>query len=87
MKYDYSQLLIDVQKKSNITVADIKDVTYLKEEIETVVSTKISFNTLRRLFGFLPKTKPAAQTLNILANYLGFNSFSNYKNNKTNYED
>lgn len=87
MKNDYSQLLIDVQKKSNITVADIKDVTYLKEEIETVVSAKISFNTLRRLFGFLPKTKPAAQTLNILANYLGFNSFSNYKNNKTNYED
>lgn len=87
MKNDYSQLLIDVQKKSNITVADVKDVKYLKEEIDFVTNKKISFNTLRRLFGFLQKTNPSIQTLNILSNYLGFNSYSNYKNNKNNFED
>lgn len=87
MKNDYSQLLIDVQKKSNITVADIKDIKYLKEEIEFVTNKKISFNTLRRLFGFLEKTNPSIQTLNTLSNYLVFNSYSNYKNNKTNFDD
>lgn len=87
MEIDYTQLLIDVQKKSNITITTIRDVKYLKEEIETKTNSNISFNTLRRLFGFLEKTYPSALTLNILSNYLGFPSFSNYKNNKTNFND
>lgn len=87
MKNDYSQLLIDVQKKSNITISAIKDVKFLKEEIELVTSNKISFNTLRRLFGFMTKTNPSKQTLDILTNYLGFNSYSNYLNKKSNYDE
>ena len=55
MKQDYSQLLVDVQKKSNITVRNIKDLKILKEEIEYVIQSAIGFNTLRRLFGFLEK--------------------------------
>jgi len=56
MYNDYSQLLIDVQKKSNITVTSLRDVKFLKEEIDTNIDNSIGFNTLRRLFGFLDKT-------------------------------
>ena len=79
MKEDYSQLLIDIQKKSNITVSDSKDLKFLKEEIESFINQTIGFNTLRRLFGFLEKREPNYSTLNRLANYLGYISFSKYK--------
>lgn len=85
--FNFSQLLIDVQRKSNINVAKVRDVKFLKEEIEVVTGTKIGFNTLRRLFGFLEEKSPSQSTLNRLSNYLGYNSFSNYLNHKSNYND
>jgi hypothetical protein len=87
MKYDYSQLLFDVQKKSNITVSNIRELKILKDEIEFVTNTVIGFNTLRRMFGFLEKREPNISTLDKIAKYLGYSSFSNYKNHKTNYND
>jgi hypothetical protein len=87
MYNDYSQLLIDVQKKSNITVTTIRDVKYLKEELDAVTNKPLGFNTLRRLFGFLDKTVPSLATLNTLSIYLGFSSFSSYKNNQSNYSE
>lgn len=87
MYNDYSQLLIDVQKKSNITVTSLRDVKFLKEEIDTNIDNSIGFNTLRRLFGFLDKTVPSVATLNTLSLYLGFTSFSSYKNNQANYSE
>ena len=71
MQNDYAQLLIDVQKKSKITVNKSRDLRFLKEEIEENPKLSIGFNTLRRLFGFLEKTEPSISTLNILAVYLG----------------
>jgi hypothetical protein len=87
MYNDYSQLLIDIQKKSNITVTTIRDVKYLKEELDAVTNRPLGFNTLRRLFGFLDKTVPSLMTLNTLSIYLGFSSFSSYKNNQANYSE
>jgi hypothetical protein len=87
MYNDYSQLLIDIQKKSNITVTTIRDVKYLKEELDAVTNKPLGFNTLRRLFGFLDKTVPSLTTLNTLSIYLGFSSFSSYKNNQSNYSE
>lgn len=87
MKNDSNQILIDIQKKSNITILNIRDIKNLKEEIEASISAKIGFNTLRRLFGFLPKTRPSTATLTILSKYLGFTSYSNYLNNKLNYDE
>jgi hypothetical protein len=84
---DYSQLLIDVQKKSNIAISSVRDLKFLKEVIETNTAQKIGFNTLRRLFGFLETKKPNINTLNTLAIYLGFRSFSNYKNSQLNYDE
>ena len=86
MQNDYAQLLLDVQKKSNITVNKSRDLRFLKEEIEENSESGIGFNTLRRLFGFLEKTEPSISTLNILAVYLDFSSYSAYKNNIINYD-
>ena len=57
MYKNHSQLLIDVQKKSNINITNVRDVKYLKEEIESFSDLEIGFNTLRRLFGFLKKNE------------------------------
>ena len=87
MQDNYAQLLLDVQKKSNITINKSRDLRFLKEEIEEKSESGIGFNTLRRLYGFLEKTEPSISTLNILAVYLGFSSYSAYKNNIINYDD
>jgi hypothetical protein len=68
-------------------VENVRDLKNLKEEIEASIGVQIGYNTLRRLFGFLPKTVPSSTTLTILSNYLGFNSYSNYLNNKLNYDE
>ena len=87
MNKDCTQILIDIQKKSGITIENVRDIKNLKEEIEASVGGQIGFNTLRRLFGFLPKTVPSSATLTILSKYLGFTSYSNYINNKLNYDE
>ena len=87
MKDDYSQLLIDVQKKSNILVNSIGDLKFLQEDIKTTTGIAIGFNTLRRLFGFLEKTKPSRNTLNSVSKYIDFNSFSHYKNNQKKFDE
>jgi len=86
MIIDYSQLLIDVQKKATIVVSNISDIKFLKEEIESETGIIIGFNTLRRLFGFLDKTNPSVTTLNTLASYIGFSSYYKYRNHKFNYD-
>tara|TARA_B110000090_G_scaffold66290_1_gene75947 strand:- start:4093 stop:5394 length:1302 start_codon:yes stop_codon:yes gene_type:complete len=86
MQNDYAQLLLDVQKKSNITVTKSRDLQFLKEDIDEKSEGGIGFNTLRRLFGFLEKAQPSIKTLNILSVYLGFNSYGSYKNNIINYD-
>ena len=87
MNLDHSQLLIGVQKKSNIIVNNVGDIKYLKEAIESFNNLKIGYNTLRRLFGFLNKTKPSLSTLNTLANYLEFTSFTSYLKNNLNFDE
>jgi hypothetical protein len=87
MKNDFTQLLIDIQKKSGITVENVRDIKNLKEEIEGQTNKKIGYNTLRRFFGFLPRTVPSKTTLTMLSNYLGFATYSNYINNKLNFDE
>ena len=87
MKNNATQILIDIQRKSGITVDNVRDIKNLKEEIDASVAVKIGYNTLRRLFGFLPKTVPSSATLTILSKYLGFASYLNYINNKLNYDE
>ena len=53
MQKEYSNLIIDIQKKSKIEVLKVRDLKYLQEDIYNVTTKNISFNTLRRFFGFL----------------------------------
>ena len=71
---DYSQLLIDVQKKASVSVQSVRDLKLLKEEIEVKSDLVISYNTLRRVFGFLSQNTPSTNTLNKLSMFLGFNT-------------
>ena len=87
MKFEYSQLIEDVQKKAVISVRSVRDVKLLKEDIESVTGLTISYNTLRRLFGFLERIAPSLVTLNTLSQYLGFKSYGNYLNHKNNFDD
>ena len=87
MQKVYSNLIIDIQKKSKIEVLKVRDLKYLQEDIYNVTNKNISFNTLRRFFGFLNATTPSVETLNIFALYLGFNNYSNYLNKGENYDE
>ena len=87
MQKEYSKLIIDIQKKSKIEVLKIRDLKYLQEDIHSVTTKNISFNTLRRFFGFLNPTNPSVETLNTFAQYLGFNNYSIYLNTKLNYDE
>jgi hypothetical protein len=87
MRKEYSNLIIDIQKKSNIEVLNVRDLKYLQEDIYNVTTKNISFNTLRRFFGFLNATTPSVETLNTFALYLGYNSYSNYLKNGENYDE
>jgi len=84
---DYSQILIDIQRKSSINVSSVTELKLLMDEIETLTDESIGYNTLRRLFGFLPNTKPSTKTLNTLSMFLGFSSYSAYLNDKSIYDD
>ena len=87
MYNNHEQLLIDVQKKSKKIVSSVRDVKYLKEEIESTKGLIIGFNTLRRLFGFLKETTPNIATLNTLSKYLNFKSFDSYSTSKLNFDE
>ena len=87
MQNEYAKLLIDVQKKSNIIVTKSRDLRFLKEDIDETAQTSIGYNTLRRLYGFLNKTKPSLSTLNTLSNYLEFTSFTNYLKDNLNFDE
>ena len=84
---DYSQILIDIQRKSSINVSSVTELKLLMDEIEILTDESIGYNTLRRLFGFLPNTKPSTKTLNTLSKFLGFSSYSAYLNDKSIYDD
>jgi len=57
------------------SIKNVSDLKSLKLDIYRLTSKELGFNTLRRLFGFLPYTKPNNNTLNILSNYVGYESF------------
>jgi len=87
MQKEYSKLIIDIQKKSKIEILKVRDLKYLQEDIHNVTTKNISFNTLRRFFGFLNPTNPSVETLNTFARYLGFSNYSNYLNNGENHAE
>ena len=87
MKKEFSNLIIDIQKKSKIEVVKVRDLKYLQEEIYTLTNKNISYNTLRRFYGFLNPTNPSIDTLNTFALYLGFTNYSSYLNSVVKHDE
>ena len=46
MKNNSTQILIDIQKKSGISIENVRDIKNLKEEIEASISVPISYNDI-----------------------------------------
>jgi hypothetical protein len=66
----------EVEKKFGRRVLSSADCKELCDDILRASSTKISFNTIRRIFNLMKAdTSPSIQTLNILSNYCGFSSY------------
>ncbi len=76
---NYNQLRLDIQKKIGYQIESLSELKMLHEAIEWNTKKKISFNTLRRFFGFLKHTTPNLNTLNTLSQYIGHENFSAYQ--------
>lgn len=65
-----------VKQRSNLKLTQPSDCDALALEIENVTGNHLGVNTLKRLFGILEANcEPRISTLNILANYLGAESW------------
>jgi hypothetical protein len=82
-----NELRLDIQKQIGFRINTISELKMVHEAIEWNTKKKISFNTLRRFFGFLSYTKPNINSLNILSQYLGFSNYNSYQKNKNKDDD
>lgn len=76
-----AQLSIKVQQVFGKPIMRQSDISILKDEILIETNQSIGFNTLRRFFNFLPKSKPNNKTLNILSQYVGFKNYEHFYKN------
>lgn len=59
-----------------------KDIKLLQQQLEEKTQAYIGYNTLRRFFGLLPRTKPNQSTLDIFSKYVGFQDFYDFTHQK-----
>ena len=71
-------LLIEVSKVSGIEIHTRGDCELLSALILEETDQLVSYNTLRRLFGLAPSSKPRKQTLDILAKFCGYSGYQNF---------
>ena len=84
---DHQQLRLEIQKQFGSTINKQSDLKLLLLSIESNTKHSISFNTIRRFFGFLNYTNPNINTLNILSKYVGYSNYSSFQKNKNKDED
>ena len=66
----YQKLGFEIQRQA--------DVRYFHQSILSEEKLNIGFNTLRRFFGFLPEKTPQLKTLEVLSQFLGYRSYSDF---------
>ncbi len=73
------QLLKDITyKKIGFKIKTRGDCHYLAEMVYATTQKDISYNTLRRFFGLDKKIKPSKNTLDIISQFNGFYSFTDF---------
>ena len=69
-----------VERKFGSAIKDAATLKVLLMHINKSSDIDLSYNTLRRFFGFLAATKPNINTLNGLSQYVGFRNFYSFSN-------
>ena len=69
-----------VEKKFGVKILNRGDCEKLAVVIQEQVNKTISYNTLRRIYGFAKPVKTRKDTLNILSNYVGYRSYYHFVN-------
>ncbi|MDE6288692.1 MAG: hypothetical protein K2M00_07920 [Muribaculaceae bacterium] len=73
-------VLSELCKRAGCDVTSSAGATILCHDIESVTGERLAVNTVKRLTGVLPYDNyPRASTLDIIARYLGYESWRNYK--------
>jgi hypothetical protein len=72
------QLKQEIDQKLGFEIQRQADVRYLHQSILSDEKLNIGFNTLRRFFGFLPEKTPQLKTLDVLSQFLGYKSYSDF---------
>lgn len=70
-----------VEEKIGTKIENRGDCELLSNAILDVLDIDISYNTIRRLYGLVPSTKPNSKTLNTLALFIGYNSYIHFVQN------
>ncbi|MDG1724809.1 MAG: hypothetical protein P8I11_03885 [Bacteroidia bacterium] len=69
------RLLNNVEDKIGFKIINRGDCELMSNIILDVLGIEISYNTIRRLYGLAPSTKPNINTLNILSKFLGYSDY------------
>ena len=80
MKNIIKELKQEINQKLGFEIRRQSDVRYLHQSIILENNFSIGFNTLRRFFGFLPQRAPQLQTLEVLSQFLGYRTYSDFLN-------
>jgi hypothetical protein len=73
-----NSLIIKVANYFGTSINSKGDAEMLSLNISRRKGIQLSANTIRRIYGLLPPTKPSASTLDKLSNCIGFKSFEQY---------
>ena len=77
---ELQQLLAEVEKKYARRLATTTDFETLSSVMEYEQGESLGASTLKRLWGYIPgRTTPRLTTLNVLARYIGFKDFLQYR--------
>lgn len=71
----------EVEKKFGKKVENRGDCELIADGILEILDKTISYNTLRRLYGLAPYSKPNMNTLNTLAEFIGYNNYLHFIKN------
>lgn len=71
----------EVEKKFGKRVENRGDCELISDGILEILDKTISYNTLRRLYGLAPYSKPNMNTLNTLAEFIGYNNYLHFTKN------
>ena len=70
-----------IEEKIGTKIENRGDCELLSNAILDILDIDLSYNTIRRLYGLAPSTKPNSKTLNTLALFIGYNSYVHFVQN------